>query len=140
MTNNKVKFDRQAYQELANKLTVLDHDYRFRLSTGNCGVYAIALQKFLGFGELVEFDDFSHVLLKIDDDEYLDGEGIHTEQELRNHEKWRIYFNKRTKILPTHPLAILEGTAIHRQPISVYQMKRIIRDNQAKPLLPDTPI
>ena len=55
---------------------------RLCLTTGNCGVLAIALKHLLGEGEIWMFDWHSHCVLFLDQDKFVDGTGVLTEQEL----------------------------------------------------------
>jgi hypothetical protein len=57
------------------------------LTTGDCGCFALALKRLLGTGELWVLGRYSHVVLKIGDDDYVDGYGHQTKKELLGH--WR---------------------------------------------------
>jgi len=50
---------------------------RLRLTTGNCGCFAIALRHLLNDGDLFDFGHCAHVVLKLGD-RYVDGTGIYS--------------------------------------------------------------
>jgi hypothetical protein len=122
------------YKKLTAKLVEMDRNYSLRLKTGNCGVFAIALQKYLGYGELVEMSYFAHVLLKIDNDLFLDGTGIWTAKKLQYDQLWGEYYEEYGLRLTTEE-KVLNGTAIWRKPIHIDEMKNIIITNAKQPIV-----
>jgi hypothetical protein len=88
----------------------------FKLTSGNCGVFAIALKEIINDGELYGFDRTYHIVLKLED-KYLDGTGIYTKEEI---EKQWYYKVEKEDITEQE---ILDGTC---RDLDVKDMKKII--------------
>lgn len=81
----------EEYEEFVKKL--YPHQWKLRLTNGNCGIFAYALKEVFETGELFSISDFTHVLLKYEE-RFYDGVTIyHSYDELKN-SRWGRYMNE----------------------------------------------
>jgi len=80
----KVPTDEE-YKEFVEKLDA----EKLRLTCGNCGIFAYALQKVFEIGDIFSIQKGCHLLLKYND-KYYDGENVYTWEELIDSE-WGTY-------------------------------------------------
>jgi hypothetical protein len=68
----------------------LNH-FKLRLSTGNCGIYAYALQEVFEEGHLFNIGNFSHILLERNG-KFYDGEQIYESLDSLINSRWGEYY------------------------------------------------
>ena len=67
--------------------------WQLRLTTGNCGIFAVALQEVFQTGTLFTVGDFAHILLK-HNGKFYDGETIYPSIEELKLSHWGQYFHE----------------------------------------------
>ena len=73
-------------QVILNQIKEHDLVNKLHLTTGNCGVFAIALKHLTGLGELYGINSHCHIVLKLARRLYVDGTGMMNVRELK--EEW----------------------------------------------------
>lgn len=98
--NNKVEFPPdEKYIDLICRLSEINKNERYlNLTTGNCGVFAIALKKIFDDGELINLEEGCHVLYKRGNKIY-DGESLYQSIEDLRDSFWGKYM-RRVETIP----------------------------------------
>lgn len=113
---NRFPTDKE-YETFVKKLE--PHQWKLRLTNGNCGIFAYALKEVFETGELFSINGFCHVLLKYEE-KFYDGIHLYRSYDELKDSRWGKYIdddNENIEILDDSALTRIENNTSNDRPV-----------------------